>query len=181
MLFRSASVADATKPEDRYYQARQEALAALVSYREGAYSLFGEKREPIPASPQVQEQETQPATAEQTDLEKTVWLINDYCRETFESDADFDDLSHVDLAYSSTGDGEHSIEVYADLLNFRLIYAVDGEVVYINACESLAELNGYLANLDFDAMIADAEEAFAERSEERRVGKECRSRWSPYH
>ena len=24
-------------------------------------------------------------------------------------------------------------------------------------------------------------EAVAERSEERRVGKECRSRWSPYH
>ena len=24
-------------------------------------------------------------------------------------------------------------------------------------------------------------EAHAERSEERRVGKECRSRWSPYH
>ena len=27
-------------------------------------------------------------------------------------------------------------------------------------------------------MISDLE---AERSEERRVGKECRSRWSPYH
>ena len=26
-----------------------------------------------------------------------------------------------------------------------------------------------------------AEGAVAERSEERRVGKECRSRWSPYH
>ena len=25
------------------------------------------------------------------------------------------------------------------------------------------------------------EDNFAERSEERRVGKECRSRWSPYH
>ena len=25
------------------------------------------------------------------------------------------------------------------------------------------------------------EQADAERSEERRVGKECRSRWSPYH
>ena len=24
-------------------------------------------------------------------------------------------------------------------------------------------------------------EVFEERSEERRVGKECRSRWSPYH
>ena len=25
------------------------------------------------------------------------------------------------------------------------------------------------------------EELIADRSEERRVGKECRSRWSPYH
>ena len=24
-------------------------------------------------------------------------------------------------------------------------------------------------------------EAYRDRSEERRVGKECRSRWSPYH
>ena len=31
---------------------------------------------------------------------------------------------------------------------------------------------------DVDQWIDDLE---AERSEERRVGKECRSRWSPYH
>ena len=29
-------------------------------------------------------------------------------------------------------------------------------------------------------IIADADQ-FSDRSEERRVGKECRSRWSPYH
>ena len=41
---------------------------------------------------------------------------------------------------------------------------------------------------DFESHFADArsqglsdEEICAERSEERRVGKECRSRWSPYH
>ena len=28
---------------------------------------------------------------------------------------------------------------------------------------------------------ADYEIGFLQRSEERRVGKECRSRWSPYH
>ena len=28
---------------------------------------------------------------------------------------------------------------------------------------------------------ADQSQSIAERSEERRVGKECRSRWSPYH
>src|SRR2546430_17117187 len=30
-------------------------------------------------------------------------------------------------------------------------------------------------------ITTDAEEKIAHRSEERRVGKECRSRWSPYH
>src|SRR2546426_7390980 len=32
-----------------------------------------------------------------------------------------------------------------------------------------------------DAVAADAPLVWKERSEERRVGKECRSRWSPYH
>src|SRR5688572_31298411 len=31
------------------------------------------------------------------------------------------------------------------------------------------------------AIIVDQERMGANRSEERRVGKECRSRWSPYH
>ena len=33
----------------------------------------------------------------------------------------------------------------------------------------------FIAVLDWDGIIE------AKRSEERRVGKECRSRWSPYH
>ena len=33
----------------------------------------------------------------------------------------------------------------------------------------------------FKQMIADALDGKIDRSEERRVGKECRSRWSPYH
>src|SRR2546425_4055540 len=31
------------------------------------------------------------------------------------------------------------------------------------------------------SMISAGVKSHAERSEERRVGKECRSRWSPYH
>jgi len=37
----------------------------------------------------------------------------------------------------------------------------------------------FLLDLNLTAMIARA--AGDLRSEERRVGKECRSRWSPYH
>ena len=32
-----------------------------------------------------------------------------------------------------------------------------------------------------EAVANAAQQRLAERSEERRVGKECRSRWSPYH
>src|SRR3712207_9467760 len=49
-------------------------------------------------------------------------------------------------------------------------------------------VQGYvIANLVFTAdaktlrEIPIPPEAFIQRSEERRVGKECRSRWSPYH
>ncbi len=42
-----------------------------------------------------------------------------------------------------------------------------------------AASNRYLAALDEDGEEACLEAAT--RSEERRVGKECRSRWSPYH
>src|SRR3972149_1446112 len=35
-------------------------------------------------------------------------------------------------------------------------------------------------NGDFICFL-DSDDAYAARSEERRVGKECRSRWSPYH
>ena len=33
----------------------------------------------------------------------------------------------------------------------------------------------------FELYLTDLNHIFALRSEERRVGKECRSRWSPYH
>src|SRR5258707_10980672 len=45
-----------------------------------------------------------------------------------------------------------------------------------------AELLGYLASsLDLSPGDVCAIDSVEQRSEERRVGKECRSRWSPYH
>ena len=42
------------------------------------------------------------------------------------------------------------------------------------------------SSLAFDTLYAEGQRRYVEslssyRSEERRVGKECRSRWSPYH
>ena len=41
-------------------------------------------------------------------------------------------------------------------------------------------LNDFLLNDDIAGLAADVGRLLG-RSEERRVGKECRSRWSPYH
>ena len=51
--------------------------------------------------------------------------------------------------------------------------------IYATAFPSQDELDDYLAKLE-EAKKRNHHK-IAERSEERRVGKECRSRWSPYH
>ena len=47
--------------------------------------------------------------------------------------------------------------------------------------EDLISLNGKSAKNWYVPKAGDVIEIISSRSEERRVGKECRSRWSPYH
>ena len=69
-------------------------------------------------------------------------------------------------------------------------YGCDGAPTFGDASALLSAAEGYAISGDAYAQLGDAP-AFAQqggeaptlpdRSEERRVGKECRSRWSPYH
>ena len=83
-------------------------------------------------------------------------LINAYCMQEFEQEADFSDLHHIDLAMAETYDGEHTAEISADLVDFRLVYQVDGETVSTISCKDLSDLNEYLANLSIDDMVDHA-------------------------
>ena len=70
---------------------------------------------------------------------------------------------------------------------------VDPEKAYKDIADSIqngenvtlaARVPAGIGEISVRAAITQVEvevEALAERSEERRVGKECRSRWSPYH
>ena len=49
----------------------------------------------------------------------------------------------------------------------------DGRLITGYACDS--------RTVDAEFLLAKRQYIAATRSEERRVGKECRSRWSPYH
>ena len=53
----------------------------------------------------------------------------------------------------------------------------DFETAVSVACSLTLDAIGHAREV---ALVTEAE-SLAERSEERRVGKECRSRWSPYH
>ena len=147
-----------TQEDSAEYKSRKEAMEAMQAYRDGTYSVFGKSSTQYQL-PKVQEPVPDP-------LEKAKQLINEYCQEVFEQDADFSDLSHVDLAMGATSDSEHTIEIHADLTAFRLVYRVDGETVHELTCKDLQELNEYLANLEFDQMIAHAEERFLAEPED---------------
>ena len=59
------------------------------------------------------------------------------------------------------------------------VEAVDKWGTKTMAYEIKKQSRGYYLKLTLEGAPAAAKEL--ERSEERRVGKECRSRWSPYH
>ena len=49
------------------------------------------------------------------------------------------------------------------------------------AIENAPKIGLEVSDLASQWEVASLKEFYAGRSEERRVGKECRSRWSPYH
>ena len=55
------------------------------------------------------------------------------------------------------------------------------DVVYTKRAGHAIEIAAQAAAEKADVVVAIGGDGTINRSEERRVGKECRSRWSPYH
>ena len=60
---------------------------------------------------------------------------------------------------------------------------VAGSIASLNVAVTVVVIAMFVAPSvgDVDTTVGGVVSGAAERSEERRVGKECRSRWSPYH
>ena len=63
----------------------------------------------------------------------------------------------------------------------NLLVVVDMQNDFIDGSLGTKEAVAIVDNVIAEIAKYDTKDIFATRSEERRVGKECRSRWSPYH
>ena len=83
-------------------------------------------------------------------------------------------------------------ESYEQNLNMIKMQEMQGKITVMGiGCQDIRAkyIDGYpiysieeVLVMSYDyLLIGGQKENFAQRSEERRVGKECRSRWSPYH
>src|SRR3712207_7193211 len=76
--------------------------------------------------------------------------------------------------------GLQGVEVVAINTDAQALQMTDADLK-IHIGEKITRGLGAGADPKIGAEAAEENKAEIERSEERRVGKECRSRWSPYH
>lgn len=102
-------------------------------------------------------------------MDKAIRLIHEYCESEFGTKANLSNIDHVDLAYTTDEYSELPIEVYADLESFRIVKEYDGVVVSETLYDSLEDMHGDLANLEFDELVAlsDEEKNIVKNAEEK--------------
>ena len=91
----------------------------------------------------------------ETALEKAKRLINDFCESEYDHGCEFNDLEHIGIAYTTSGDGEHDIQIEVDLVNYKMLSIIDGEIAQEVQFDSLEQLiDEELEGLDFENLIA---------------------------
>ena len=91
-------------------------------------------------------------------LEEAKSRINEYSEREFGDEADFSNLSHVPLAFTTDEDNYLSIEVYANLIDYKVVTRYDDKTVSEEKYDSLEEMLGTLGNLEFDELVALGDE-----------------------
>ena len=77
-------------------------------------------------------------------------LIGSYCHEEFGSDADMSDMTHIPIGYGESEDEKHSIQAYANIINYSINRYIDGELAEARKYDSFIEFTRKeLINLDY--------------------------------
>ena len=93
--------------------------------------------------------------AETDTLEEAKRLIEDFCDAEYgRGCADFSDLEHIGIAYTTTEDERHEIQVEVNLLDFSVTQTLDGQLIEQRRYKTLREMiDNELSDLDFEDLI----------------------------
>ena len=92
-----------------------------------------------------------------SELDMAKKYIEDYLDSEFASEADFSDMKHISIGYTEIGSeeqGDHSLQMEADLENYSVSYFIDDELAKTEHYDSLEQMNrDHLSVLNFEDML----------------------------
>lgn len=90
-------------------------------------------------------------------------LINSYCQDEFDSEADFSDLKKVGVAYTTTEDSNHTVEAVVNLVDYKLETYVDNQLFKEKTYSSLKDMiDNCLYSLSFDDLVYLSDDELAQ-------------------
>ena len=91
-------------------------------------------------------------------LDQAKQLINEFCISEYDAPADFDDLSRIDVAYTTVGNDGYPLQVYVDLKEYKIERELEERLLDVRQYSSLEELiENELKGMDFQELVAVTE------------------------
>ena len=89
-------------------------------------------------------------------MEELKNAIDNFCLREYDEHADFSNVRNVGIAYTTTEDDEHDVDVVADLINRKIEYRIDKEVKEVDKFETIEEMADVFSCVSFDDLVSFA-------------------------
>lgn len=89
-------------------------------------------------------------------LRTALQSIEEFSNNEYGTPADTSDLEHIDLAYTTTENGLHEVQIYANLMDCTIVHTIDGEVDDTEQYSDLQDMTRRaLRVMTYDTLISD--------------------------
>lgn len=89
-------------------------------------------------------------------LRTALQSIEEFSNNEYGTPADTSDLEHIDLAYTTTENGLHEVQIYANIMDCTIVHTIDGEVDDTEQYTDLNDMNRRaLRVMTYDTLISD--------------------------
>ena len=87
-------------------------------------------------------------------MDKAKRLISEFSEQEYDQEEDFRDMHNIGLAFTTLTDYQLPIQVTADLIDLKITYEFDGEMIKVENFDSIEDMaEKGLSNLNFDDLV----------------------------